>query len=162
MEGTACQIGGWNHRVDAGYAGTPSSLPVARQSKTGLRFSDRATGRRRFSNDRCLAGLCHRTLSRQRNKRTCTLRVILDCFSSGNILLGDRYSCTYLLIVRLQTMGVDAVFQQHASRKSDFRRGQRLGIKDHLTTRTKPSGYSVKSRPKNWFKTASDWYTGGQ
>lgn len=36
-------------------------------------------------------------------------------------------------------MGVDAVFQQHASRKSDFRRGQRLGIKDHLITWTKPA-----------------------
>ncbi|MCP5015827.1 MAG: transposase, partial [Ketobacter sp.] len=39
----------------------------------------------------------------------------------------------------LQSMGVDAVFQQHASRKSDFRRGQRLGIKDHLITWTKPA-----------------------
>ena len=67
------------------------------------------------------------------------LRTILDCFSSGEIMLGDRYYCTYFLIARLQSMGVDAVFQQHASRKSDFRRGQRLGIKDHLTTWTKPS-----------------------
>ena len=67
------------------------------------------------------------------------LRTILDCFSSGDIMLGDRYYCTYFLIARLQSMAVDAVFQQHASRKSDFRRGQRLGIKDHLTTWTKPS-----------------------
>ena len=67
------------------------------------------------------------------------LRTILDCFSSGDIMLGDRYYCTYFLITMLQSMGVDAVFQQHASRKSDFRRGKRLGIKDHLPTWTKPS-----------------------
>ena len=67
------------------------------------------------------------------------LRTVLDCFSSGDIMLGDRYYCTYFLIAMLQSMGVDAVFQQHASRKSDFRRGQRLGIKDHLVTWTKPS-----------------------
>ena len=66
------------------------------------------------------------------------LRTILGCFSSGDIMLGDRYYCTYFLIAKLQSMGVDAVFQQHASRKSDFRRGKRLGIKDHLTTWTKP------------------------
>ena len=67
------------------------------------------------------------------------LRMILDGFSSGEIMLGDRYYCTYFLIAKLQSMGVDAVFQQHASRNSDFRRSQRLGIKDHLTTWTKPS-----------------------
>ena len=67
------------------------------------------------------------------------LRMILEGFSRGDIMLGDRYYCTYFLIAKLQSMGVDAVFQQHARRNSDFRRGQRLGIKDHLTTWTKPS-----------------------
>ena len=43
------------------------------------------------------------------------LRTVLDCFSSGDIMLGDRYYCTYFLIAMLQSMGVDAVFQQHAS-----------------------------------------------
>jgi hypothetical protein len=67
------------------------------------------------------------------------LRSILSCFFPGDILLADRYYCSYFLIALLQSMGVDAVFQQHASRKSDFRRGQRLGIKDHLVTWTKPA-----------------------
>ncbi len=66
------------------------------------------------------------------------LRAILDSFSRGDIMLADRYYCSYFLIAMLRSMGVDAVFQQHASRKSDFRRGQRLGIKDHLITWTKP------------------------
>jgi len=67
------------------------------------------------------------------------LRLILDSFSSGDIMLADRFYCTYFLIAQLQSMGVDVVFQQHASRKSDFRKGKRLGIKDHLTIWTKPS-----------------------
>ena len=67
------------------------------------------------------------------------LRCILSCFSPGDILLADRYYCSYFLIAMLQSMGVDAVFQQHASRKSDFRHGKRLGIKDHLIAWTKPA-----------------------
>ncbi len=67
------------------------------------------------------------------------LRTILSCFVPGDILLADCYYCSYFLIAMLQTLGVDAVFQLHASRKSDFRRGHRLGIKDHLMTWTKPA-----------------------
>lgn len=67
------------------------------------------------------------------------LRDILSCFCSGDIMLADRYYCSYFLIAMLQSMGVDCIFQQHASRKSDFRRGRRLGTKDHLIVWTKPT-----------------------
>jgi hypothetical protein len=71
------------------------------------------------------------------------LRQILDdSLSAGDILLADRYYCSYFLIARLQQMGVDVVFQLHGSRSSDFRRGIKLGKKDHLVTWDKP-----KQRP---------------
>lgn len=71
------------------------------------------------------------------------LRQILNSFSSGDILLADRYYCSYWLIALLLAKGVDVVFQQHASRKSDFRRGTKLGVKDHLVVWEKP-----KQKPK--------------
>jgi len=72
------------------------------------------------------------------------LRQILGSISAGDIILGDRYYCSYFLIVMLQQLGADAVFQIHARRKSDFRRGKRLGKKDHTVIWEKP-----KQRP-NW------------
>nr|QNO46826.1 hypothetical protein AEBCLJCM_00003 [Methanosarcinales archaeon ANME-2c ERB4] len=72
------------------------------------------------------------------------LRQILSSISTGDIILGDRYYCSYFLIVMLQWLGVDSVFQIHARRKSDFRRGKHLGKKDHIVIWEKP-----KQRP-NW------------
>lgn len=68
------------------------------------------------------------------------LRAILDTLDAGDILLGDAYYGTYFLLCDLQARGVDAVFEQLGARKrnTDFRRGQRLGPRDHLITLTKP------------------------
>jgi len=62
------------------------------------------------------------------------LRSLLDTLARGDILLGDAFFATYFLLCRLRDQGVDAVFEQHGSRQrcTDFRRGQRLGIRDHL------------------------------
>lgn len=62
------------------------------------------------------------------------LRSMLDTLESGDILLGDAYYATYFLLCRLREQGVDAVFEQHGSRqrRTDFRRGRRLGARDHL------------------------------
>jgi len=66
------------------------------------------------------------------------LRQILGTILPGDVVLADRYYCSYFLIAQLQAMGVDVVFQNHASRQSDFRRGKRLGKRDHLVTWNKP------------------------
>jgi hypothetical protein len=68
------------------------------------------------------------------------LRELLDRFQTGDVLLGDAFYCTYFLLVELQARGIDAVFEQHGSRRrsTDFRRGRRLGPRDHLITLHKP------------------------
>ena len=62
------------------------------------------------------------------------LRSLLDTLDRGDILLGDAYFATYFLLCRLRDQGVDAVFEQHGSRQrcTDFRRGERVGARDHL------------------------------
>lgn len=60
------------------------------------------------------------------------LRQILGSLKTGDVLVADRYYCSYFLIAALLDMGVDVVFQNHASRKIDFRRGRRLGKRDHI------------------------------
>lgn len=66
------------------------------------------------------------------------LRSILAHFQSGDIVLADRFLGSYWMIAALQARGVDVVARLHQSRKADFRRGRRLGRKDHVVTWTKP------------------------
>jgi len=68
------------------------------------------------------------------------LRSMLDTLQAGDILVGDAYYATYFLLCELQERGVDGVFEQQGARRlsTDFRRGQRLGPRDHLITLTKP------------------------
>jgi hypothetical protein len=71
------------------------------------------------------------------------LRQLLGVFESGDVLLADALYCNYWLLAALQSLGVDAVFKQHGSRSTDFRRGQQVGSRDHIVCWAKP-----KYRPR--------------
>jgi len=68
------------------------------------------------------------------------LRTLLDIFEPGDVMLGDAFYGTYFLLAELQSRNVDALFEQHGARKrsTDFRRGKKLGHRDHLITLIKP------------------------
>lgn len=66
------------------------------------------------------------------------LRQVLDHFRPGDIVLADRFHCSYWAIAALQARGVDVVTRLHQARTADFRRGRRLGREDHVVTWTKP------------------------
>jgi hypothetical protein len=68
------------------------------------------------------------------------LRSILGTLERGDLLLGDAFYATYFLLCTLRERGIDAVFEQHGSRQrtTDFRRGHRLGVRDHLIVLPKP------------------------
>ena len=76
------------------------------------------------------------------------LRSIQDTLEPGDMLLGDAFFPTYFFLAAMQARGVDILMEQMGARKrtTDFRRGKRLGARDHLITLHKP-----KSRP--------DWMT---
>ena len=68
------------------------------------------------------------------------LRSMLDTLDCGDVLLGDAYYATYFLLCSLRERGIDAVFEQQGARQrsTDFRRGERLGPRDHLIVLAKP------------------------
>lgn len=68
------------------------------------------------------------------------LRTIQDTFQPGDIVLGDAFFATYFFIAEMQARGIDILMEQHGSRRrsTDFRRGQRLGQRDHLLVIDKP------------------------
>lgn len=65
-------------------------------------------------------------------------RELLGCFVAGDVMLADSYYCSYFLIAALQARGVDALFEQHGARHTDFRSGEKLGTRDHVVTWSKP------------------------
>ncbi len=69
---------------------------------------------------------------------TALLRQLLKRFRPGDILLGDRYFCSYFMIALLQEMGIDFVTRVHQLRTVDFRRGRRLGQGDHVVMWSRP------------------------
>jgi Transposase DDE domain len=69
---------------------------------------------------------------------TALFRTLHARLQRGDILLADRYYCSYFEIALLQEMGVDVVMRLHHLRSADFRRGQRLGHGDRLVIWPKP------------------------
>jgi Transposase DDE domain len=67
------------------------------------------------------------------------LRTLFDQLRRGDVLVADRYYCSYWIVALVQALGVDVVFRLHHLRHYDFRRGQRLGRGDRVVTWTKPA-----------------------
>jgi hypothetical protein len=66
------------------------------------------------------------------------LRTLFSQLRPGDVLVADRYYCSYWMVVMALALGVDVVFRMHQRRHYDFRRGQRLGSGDHVVTWSKP------------------------
>jgi len=56
----------------------------------------------------------------------------------GDVVLADCYYSSYWTLAGLHGQGIDYVGRQHHRRKTDFRRGQRLGREDHVVEWPKP------------------------
>jgi hypothetical protein len=65
-------------------------------------------------------------------------RSLVSYLSKDDIILVDRYHCTYFTIAMLAECGVDILTRQHQRRHSDFRKGVRLGKRDRLVTWDRP------------------------
>jgi len=61
-----------------------------------------------------------------------------DAFEPDDVVLGDRYYCSYFDIAMLKQRGVDSVFRLHQRRPCDFRRGRRLGKEDQIVEWLRP------------------------
>jgi DDE family transposase len=69
---------------------------------------------------------------------TALFRSLLSSLNPGDVVVADRYYCSYWLVALLLGRGVVVVFRKHQLRHTDFRRGRRLGRNDHEVTWNKP------------------------
>lgn len=69
---------------------------------------------------------------------TALFRTLHDRLSPGDLVLSDRYFCSYFEIALLQQQDIDVVMRLHQRRPVDFRRGRHLGTDDHVVVWQKP------------------------
>jgi putative transposase len=88
------------------------------------------------------AALCGLAIGPYKGKETgetALLRELLDRFQPGDVFLGDCAYASYFMLALLLARGVDVVTRQHQARRTDFRRGQRLGDADHIAVWERPA-----------------------
>ena len=54
------------------------------------------------------------------------LRQLLGQLRRGEVVVADRYYCSYFMVALLLACGVDVVLRLHQRRRYDFRRGRRF------------------------------------
>ena len=69
---------------------------------------------------------------------TALFRELLENLQSGDIVLADRFYCSYFVAAMLGIGHIDVVARLHQGRKYDFRRGERLGEGDHIVMWYRP------------------------
>jgi hypothetical protein len=70
---------------------------------------------------------------------TALLRALLGQVEAGDVVVADRYQCSYWQIALLRQRAADVAFRLHQRRHCDFRRGRRLGRYDHVVRWPKPA-----------------------
>jgi len=70
---------------------------------------------------------------------TALLRNLLDSLLADDVVVADRFYCSFMMIALLFGRGVDVCARLHQRRHTDFRRGKRLGKYDHLIEWTRPA-----------------------
>ena len=69
------------------------------------------------------------------------LREVLHVFQPGDIVLGDAFYPTWFFLAEMQACDVDILMEQQGARRrsTDFRRGKKLGERDHMISLEKPA-----------------------
>ncbi len=65
-------------------------------------------------------------------------RKLLGSVAAGDVIVADRFYCTWWLVALLRGRGAGACFRLHQKRHYDFSRGRQLGKGDHVVSWPKP------------------------
>ena len=96
----------------------------------------------------CVSDLALRPYSGKQTGETALLRKLLASFQPADVVVADRYYCSFMMVALLLGRGVQTCARMHQKRHVDFRRGRRLGKYDHIIVWTRPQ------RPK-WMNQAT-------
>jgi hypothetical protein len=138
----------WRGRTVQMVDGTTVSMPDTQDNARAFGRPGNQHGSTSFPVARLVVLICWATgalwdlaLGPYRGKHTgeqTLFRSLRTALTPGDVLLGDRFYGNFADIALLSAQGVDVVCRLNATRRVDFRRGQRLGSEDHLATWDKP------------------------
>jgi hypothetical protein len=97
------------------------------------------------------ASLCDIAIGPYEGKETgelALLRRMLKTFDKQDVVVFDRYYCSYMMLAMLIGQGTRVCARLHPRRASDFRRGCRLGPDDHLMMWFRPPKPEWMSDPQ--------------
>jgi hypothetical protein len=86
----------------------------------------------------CLVGCATGPRKGTGSGETALLRSLVEEILPGDVVVADRYYCSYGAVALLGQRGADACLRLHQRRKYDFRRGRRLGPGGHVASWAKP------------------------
>lgn len=115
-------------------------FPKHRGQKAGLGFPIcRIVGVTSLSTGALLNAAIGRFNGKGSSEQT-LLRQLVSTFKQGDIVMGDAFFPTWFFILDMQSKGIDILMEQLGARKkmTDFRKGERLGPRDHLISLSKP------------------------
>ncbi len=87
----------------------------------------------------CVLGLAYGPYQGKQTGEPALFRQLLGQLQRGDVVVADRYYCSYFMVALLVACGVDVVLRLHQRRRYDFRRGQRLGRYDHVVEWQRPA-----------------------
>jgi putative transposase len=116
-----------------------AEYPQPRSQRAGLGFPMiRAVVLLSFATA-CLTGCAMGPCKGKETGETALFRQLAEQIRRGDVVVADRYFCSYWQMAMLRERGADGCARMHQRRKYDFRRGQRLGPGDHVVEWCKPA-----------------------
>lgn len=86
----------------------------------------------------CIFNIAFGPYAGKETSEVALLRKVLDSFKPGDVLLADRFFCSYFMLVILKTMGVDVCMRLHQIRHVDYSNVEWLGDNDCIDTWYRP------------------------
>jgi len=87
----------------------------------------------------CVQDLAYGPYAGKETGETALFRTLLAALVAGDVLVLDRFFCSYFMVALALRYGVDVVTRLHQRRNCDFRRGKRLGPNDHVVEWQRPA-----------------------
>lgn len=127
------------HLADGTTASAPdtaanqTSFPQSQTQKPGLGFPIIRMVVLMSLSTAMVTGMAMGPYRGKRTGETALLRELFDRLKPGDVVLADRYHCSYFMVALLMAANVDFVVRLHHRRKSSFCRGR-----DHVVTWKRP------------------------
>ncbi len=88
--------------------------------------------------DACIHDVAIGPYAGKETGETALLRRVLGNFQTGDVMLADRYFCSFFMLAILKSLGVDVCMRLHQLRKLDHSRVRWLGDNDYIDAWHRP------------------------